>query len=452
MTVIYLFSDDLRLQDHPGLAAAAKVGEQILPVYIDDHSQKEWPEGGASRWWRHHSLKSLAESIKSHGGNLVILQGPLGSTLEKLCSDQKVKSVFCDIGLFARMRKVPQGLSINGVSCNSVLNLDQCLNKEGRPYQVFTSFWKSVQEKLQLTLVKEFTGAFAKTKVAGALELDELKLVSNVQWHSEFSKHWQPGERGATARLLAFEEKLSNYQTARDLPAIDGTSSLSPHLHFGEIHPARIFEALKSKRSSSADRFRAELGWREFARSLLHHFPHTANEPLRNEFKRFPWEQNKKLFKAWTKGQTGYPIVDAGMRQLWATGWMHNRVRMIVASFLTKDLRIHWLEGARWFWDTLVDADLPSNTLGWQWAAGCGADAAPYFRVFNPTLQGQKFDPKGDYVRRWVPELAGVDARSIHTPWELGGLFKPKGYVDPIVDHAAERIKALKAFESLKSI
>jgi deoxyribodipyrimidine photo-lyase len=180
--------------------------------------------------------------------------------------------------------------------------------------------------------------------------------------------------------------------------------------------------------------------------------PHTASQPLRNEFKRFPWEQNEAHLKAWTHGQTGYPIVDAGMRQLWTTGWMHNRVRMIVASFLTKDLRLNWIEGARWFWDTLVDADLASNTLGWQWAAGCGADAAPYFRVFNPTLQGQKFDPEGDYVRRWVPELAKVDKKMIHTPWELGALFKPKGYADPIVDHAQERLKALKAFESLKSL
>jgi len=276
---------------------------------------------------------------------------------------------------------------------------------------------------------------------------------------------WRPGEEGAKARLSEFlSGVIGGYSNLRDLPARDGVSYLSPHLHFGEIAPARIWiEAsevmaeLSRQEAASAGVFLKELGWREFAHHILYHFPDTASRPLRSNFERFPWRDDSDSLLAWQKGQTGYPIVDAGMRQLWSTGWMHNRVRMIVASFLTKDLRISWLEGARWFYDTLVDADIANNTLGWQWAAGCGADAAPYFRIFNPILQGLKFDPEGRYVKEWVPELRDLPASYIHKPWEApplvlsaAGVELGVSYPRPVVDHGAARNAALQAFSSIK--
>jgi deoxyribodipyrimidine photo-lyase len=258
---------------------------------------------------------------------------------------------------------------------------------------------------------------------------------------------------------------MERYADERNLPDRDGTSALSPHLHFGEISPRQVWSAVRASSKGSgvfppsrgAKVFLSEVGWREFAYHLLVHFPHTPEAPLRAEFARFPWRVDAAQLRAWQRGRTGYPIVDAGMRQLWATGWMHNRVRMIVASFLVKHLRISWQEGAAWFWDTLVDADLAANTLGWQWTAGCGADAAPYFRVFNPVLQGAKFDPNGDYVRRWVPELARVPVEFIHAPWEapplelsVAGVVLGRDYPQPIVEHGEARTAALAALQTLR--
>jgi deoxyribodipyrimidine photo-lyase len=294
-----------------------------------------------------------------------------------------------------------------------------------------------------------------------SVDLAALKLEPTLDWANGFTAHWNLGEEGATRRLHRFiNHGLKGYSRGRDHPAIDGTSRLSPYLHFGEISPHQVWDAVQKPRSRSrqaVDRYCTELGWREFSHHLLFHFPHTPEQPLRKDFKAFPWIYDRRALWAWQRGRTGFPIVDAGMRQLWRIGWMHNRVRMIVASFLVKDLLIPWVQGAMWFWDTLVDADLGNNTLGWQWVAGCGADAAPYFRIFNPVSQGERFDPEGDYVREWVPELAKLPKKWIHRPAEAPPEVLAKANVEigmnypkPLVDHAEARQRALKAFEKVK--
>ncbi len=299
-----------------------------------------------------------------------------------------------------------------------------------------------------------------------SVKLEALGLEPKINWAEGFAHAWQPGEAGAQSQLKQFTRgTLFDYSTGRNRPDHSGTSRLSPHLHFGELSPRQIWTAVQKaaeRRHVPASQwkhwqFLAELGWRDFSHHLLFHFPHTARQPLREEFRRFPWHTDNRALRAWQQGQTGYPIVDAGMRELWTTGWMHNRVRMIVASFLVKDLMLPWPEGARWFWDTLVDADLANNTQGWQWTAGCGADAAPYFRVFNPVSQGQKFDPEGDYVRRWIPELAKLPTKWIHHPWEApaealvaAGVQFDKTYPAPIVSHAIAREVALEAYRKMK--
>jgi deoxyribodipyrimidine photo-lyase len=297
-------------------------------------------------------------------------------------------------------------------------------------------------------------------------ERSALALLPRLGWAEGFAERWQPGEAGALKRLKHFSARaMASYAEQRNFPEVDGTSALSPHLHFGEIGPRQIWAAVRAQSKESgifpasrgAQVFLSEVGWREFAGHLLYHFPQTPAAPLREEFAAFPWVKSKTLLRAWQKGLTGYPIVDAGMRQLWRTGWMHNRVRMIVASFLVKHLRISWEEGAAWFWDTLVDADLASNTFGWQWSAGCGADAAPYFRIFNPILQGKKFDPDGGYVRRWVPELDRLPSDFIHEPWTApplvlaaAGVTLGENYPAPVVAHGAAREAALAGFKSLR--
>jgi deoxyribodipyrimidine photo-lyase len=289
-----------------------------------------------------------------------------------------------------------------------------------------------------------------------------LDLEPKIDWATGIRATWTPGEAGAQRELRRFlRDDFERYASERNLPGKTGTSRLSPHLHFGEISPREVWHVLLAHRNAanaiSVDAYLRELGWREFAYHLLFHFPFTTNEPLRREFMRFPWRTDRKLLKAWQDGRTGYPLVDAGMRELWATGWMHNRVRLVVASFLTKHLRIRWEEGAYWFWDTLVDADLANNTLGWQWTSGCGADAAPYFRIFNPLLQSEKFDPDGDYIRHWLPELTYIPTPWIHKPWLAperilsdAGIQLGSTYPLPIVVHEEARREALAAFENIR--
>jgi len=462
MTTIVWFRQDLRLRDNPALNAAAEIG-LVLPVYIWAPEEEEpFAAGGASRWWLHQSLSALQESLS---GSLVFRKGPSLVRLRELIRETGAERVFWNrryepVAL-ARDATVKAGLREDGVEVetfNSALLFEPWTlsNTSKRPFQVFTPFYKHC-----LTLEPSAPvppAARIVTASAKRVPLEELGLQPTIDWADGMRSTWQPGEIGAQLQLThMLDGHVEPYAQERDFPDRNGTSRLSPHLHFGEIGSRQIRREVQSRYGQIGQAFLRQLFWREFAYHLLYHFPHTATEPLRPEFSRFPWCQDTKLLRTWQRGRTGYPIVDAGMRELWTTGWMHNRVRMIVASFLVKHLRVHWKEGAYWFWDTLVDADLANNTLGWQWSAGCGADAAPYFRIFNPVLQGEKFDPAGVYILRWLPELSGVPNRWIHHPWNMPeaerqriGLRLGQNYPMPIVDHSTARSEALTAFQSLK--
>ncbi len=470
----------LRLSDNPVLAwacAQAGPGGAVIPVYI--HSPGEggdWPIGAASRWWLHHSLASLDASLRQKQSRLIVRTGSCLEVLHGLIEETGANTVCWDRCYeqtrVARDQAIKSdlkgaGLTVKSFNTSLIYEPWDVQTKNGGPYKVFTPFWRACS---QLPAPSRPVKAPKQIPAPGtwpeSCELEALNCLPAVDWAAGMRKAWQPGEAGAHTRLKSFlDHALYDYHDQRDRPDISGTSRLSPYLHFGEISPRRVWHAvndrIRSKKSkthqTNANEFLRQLGWREFAYHLIYHFPHTANEPLRPQFQRFPWDTNDAALKAWQRGRTGYPIVDAGMRELWHTGWMHNRVRMIVASFLVKDLLLNWRHGAEWFWDTLVDADLANNTLGWQWAGGCGADAAPYFRVFNPVLQGRKFDPEGRYVRRWVPELARLDTRWVHEPWnakpkdlQAAGIELGRDYPRPIVDHSQARDRALEAFEKMK--
>ncbi len=472
-TIVW-FRQDLRLQDNPALAAAVATGAPVIPVYIlDEAGEGDWPLGGASRWWLHHSLAALDASLRERGSRLILAVGESGEVLRDLIAATGAAAVHWnrryEPAAIARDTALKAGLGVEVKSFNASLLFEPhtVRNKSGGPFQVFTPYWKHC-----LALKVDEPGKLPPGNIAAPArwpkspELATLKLRLTIHWDQGLAAAWQPGETGALKRLKKFAAgALSEYAGQRDRPELDGTSALSPHLHFGEVGPRQAWAAVRAAAKGSgvfpphrgAQVFLTEVGWREFAYHLLYHFPQTPAQPLRTEFAAFPWRRDAKQLRSWQRGLTGYPIVDAGMRQLWTTGWMHNRVRMIVASFLVKHLRLSWREGAAWFWDTLVDADLASNTLGWQWSAGCGADAAPYFRIFNPILQGAKFDPEGAYVRRWVPELKKLPAEFIHQPWAApmdvlaeAGLTLGKQYPQPIVDHTAARAAALAAFQSMR--
>jgi len=476
--VILWFRQDLRLRDNAALQAALATGGPILPVYIlDDEGEGRWRPGGASRWWLHHSLAALDASLRGCGSQLVLARGESLAVLRGLVKATGAGAVYWnrryEPAAIARDKRVKAELTASGSeaeSFNSALLFEPhtIANKQGGPFQVFTPYWRHCLAQLVLAEIAFNAKRFpAPAKWPRSLEIEELALLPKLNWAAGFAGAWEPGEAGARKRLKQFlSHKAADYDEGRDRPNEDATSSLSPHLHFGEIGPRQIWAAARAVSKDSGvfpanggvQRFLTEIGWREFAHHLLYHFQDTPNQPLRVKFERFPWADDPGGVKlrAWQRGQTGYPIVDAGMRQLWQTGWMHNRVRMVVASFLVKHLRLSWTHGAAWFWDTLVDADLASNTLGWQWSAGCGADAAPYFRIFAPVTQGEKFDPEGGYVRHWVPELAAMPAKFIHRPWEAptevlakAGVRLGENYPSPIVDHAKARAAALAAFKSL---
>jgi deoxyribodipyrimidine photo-lyase len=477
-TVVW-FRQDLRLQDNPALSAALQRGRPVLPVFIlDEVGEGEWPAGGAARWWLHHSLAALDASLRARGSRLVLARGESGAVLRELIRESGADAVYWnrryEPAVMARDRELKAALAAEGVeakSFNAALLFEPhtVRNKTGGPFQVFTPFWRHCQ-----TLAVELPVKLPAGNLPGGeflprgKNLAELGLLPAMRWDAGLAAAWTPGEAAAMKRLRKFlAQSVEAYAARRDRPELDGTSALSPHLHFGEIGPRQIWAAVRALSKDSgvfpasrgAQVFLSEVGWREFAHHLLYHFPRTPAAPLREEFVRFPWRKDAGHLRAWQRGRTGYPIVDAGMRQLWQTGWMHNRVRMIVASFLVKHLRLSWQEGAAWFWDTLVDADLANNTLGWQWTAGCGADAAPYFRIFNPMLQGVKFDPEGAYVRRWLPELARVPADYIHRPWEApgdvlarAGVMLGRDYPQPIVDHGEARAAALAALQEIKRV
>jgi len=470
-TALVWLRRDLRLRDNPVLQYALAHARTVVPVYVFAPDEDgEWPPGAASRWWLHHSLASLDRDLRRRKSRLVLRRGTSLAALRALASECNA-SLLC----FSRLHepvsrdrddKVAAALAsdveVVPVHANLLFEPGSIRNGEGKPYKVFTAYWRNAQPQLnELPPPLPAPRALRPPRRWPLSEpLAAFDLLPRIRWDRGFHERWTPGESGAAAALRAFIENAGDYDDARDRPDLTGTSRLSPHLHFGEIGPRQVISALGARKiqGKSGETYRRELGWREFSHHLLHAFPHTPLQPLDRRFERMRWSRRKISMHAWQRGATGIPIVDAGMRELWHTGWMHNRVRMIVASFLTKNLQHHWLDGARWFWDTLVDADLANNTLGWQWTAGCGADAAPYYRIFNPVLQAERFDPQRTYIRRWIPELARLTDRWIHRPWTASdatlaaaGVRLGKTYPKPIVDLRRSRDQAMRAYEHIQT-
>jgi deoxyribodipyrimidine photo-lyase len=466
MTTIVWLRQDLRLADNPALYQASKVDGNIIPVFIDDPTPTTISQlGSASRVWLHHSLQSLDTKLRNIGNCLTLRQGHALPVLQALITETGATRVYWnrvyDPASLARDTAIKQalkpGYDIRSFNASLLNEPWEILKNDGTPYKVFTPFWKAMLktgiQHLPLPIPERIP---APANQPQSLPLEALALLPTIRWDKPMMSHWQVGENAAMQTLQDFlRESGAGYKTERNFPAYAGTSRLSPHLHFGEISPRQAvyhtehWLAEHPDTESGLRHFMQEIGWREFGYHLLYHFPQTLDQALDERFRQLPWEDNyTEALERWQHGQTGYPIIDAGMRELWQTGWMHNRVRMIVASLLTKNLLVPWQMGENWFRDTLVDADLASNVFGWQWTAGCGADAAPYFRVFNPILQSQKFDPEGDYIRRWVPELSGRDSKQIHLPRELGDGWKD--YSLPVVDLKASRERALVMFEKVK--
>lgn len=472
--VILWLRNDLRIQDNAALAAAVGTGKAVIPVFIWDlDSNGHWKPGGASRWWLHHALQNLRESFRAVGSELILRQGDSAAVLRELIGQTGAEQVFWNRRYESPVRamdvEMKRLLHEDGVEVRSfnsaLLNEPHTVStKTGQPYKVYTPYFKALQPR---PVEEPIEVDLSKMVVAQTLppsdSLESFELLPELDWAEGFGAVWEPSEAGATKRLSQFlDGAVDQYATDRDRPDVEGTSSLSPYLHFGQIGPRQIIDALQQRTDLSQQGpfvYMKEVYWREFAYNVLYHFPHTSDAPLQSHYADFPWQADGELLRRWQRGQTGYPIVDAGMRQLWQTGWMHNRVRMIVSSLLVKHLLQDWKAGAEWFWDTLLDADLASNSLGWQWSGGCGADAAPYFRVFNPIIQGKKFDPDGAYVKRYVPELAKMPAKYLHTPWEApSGILEYAGvelgdsYPYPVIEHSAGRARALKAFETFRSV
>lgn len=446
--IIVWLRNDLRLHDNPALHAASETNRPLILCYIwSDEDNKPHSPGGASRAWLHDSLIEFAKSCQN---KLIIRKGHYAQVLEALISETKATSLYWnrryEPHLIAKDQEIKTTLTQAGIEVKSFIGNVlfepwQIATREAKPFKVFTPFYKNC-------LKSDFTKPLDTPKelyfYAGKTSSETISGLGLLTKNPPLDV-WQPGEQGALKALDQFiHTGLSYYKEGRDFPALEHTSKLSCSIHFGEISVRKIIQELPQEHHEWYTR---ELIWREFATHLLYHFPQTTQEPLREEFKKFPWRKDPEQFASWQNGMTGYPIVDAGMRQMLATGWMHNRVRMIVASFLVKHLLLSWQQGEAWFWEKLFDADLANNSLGWQWVSGCGADAAPYFRIFNPVLQGQKFDPEGSYVKQWVPELRTLPKEVVHTPWKTD----LKGYVKPIIDLDFGRMRALEAFQEMKN-
>ena len=468
--VILWLRKDLRIDDNAALAAATDTGAPVLPVYIrEPEHHGTGPLGAAQSWWLHHSLRELSGRLATLGSPLILRSGDAAVVLDALLEETGAQSVFWNrrydpkgIAIDSPLKQslVARGITVKSFAGQLMHEPSRLLTGSGTPYRVYTPFWRAFDGAGDPpSPVRAPARIPAPEQNVESEALDDWNLTpTKPDWAATFREVFTPGEMAAQNRLEAFlKNGLDRYDKGRDFPAGHATSLLSPHLAMGEISPARIWHATIGLSDKVGEdnliRFRKELVWREFSYHLLFHFPDLATRNWNDRFDSFAWGENETLFTLWTKGQTGYPIVDAGMSELWRHGTMHNRVRMIVASFLIKDLLIDWRRGEEWFRDTLLDADPASNPASWQWVAGSGADASPWFRIFNPTLQGEKFDPKGDYVRRFVPELANLDAKYIHRPFEAplaelarAGIILGKTYPRPIVDHAQARQKALDAY------
>jgi deoxyribodipyrimidine photo-lyase len=474
--VLVWFRQDLRLADNPALAAAGD--RPVLPVFVlDEAAAGRWAPGGAARWWLHHSLAALAAALQAKGAGLHLARGCAETVLPSLAravgADEVHANRLCEPWARAQERRVAAALAEGGARLrlhgSPLLHDPAALRAgSGRPYEAFTPFARALRPRLE-HLAPPLPAPGRLVPVPGAPEGEAVagwRLAPGApDWAAEFATLWRPGEAGAEARLARFlaADRLRAYAAARDRPGeADGTSGLSPHLHWGEISPRRVWHAVRDAaangdRAGSAEPFLRELLWREFCHHLLWHRPEMPERALRPAFDGFPWAPDARLLRAWQRGRTGFPIVDAGMRQLWRLGWMHNRVRMIAGSVLVKHLLQPWQDGAAWFWDTLVDADLASNSANWQWVAGSGTDAAPWFRIFNPVLQGERFDPAGRYVRRFVPELARLPDRWLHRPWQApepvlraAGVVLGRDYPRPLADPAEGRARALAAFAAMR--
>ena len=460
--VLVWFHNDLRLGDNPALVKAIESGNKVIPIYIWDEKDSDLHTGSAGKWWLHQSLDRLSNRIEELGNKLVLRKGNPKPIIEEFVSQNNISKIFMnrrfEPHIIERDEDILSQMDHEITNGNLLFDPEDIRTKQDKQYTVFTPLWRNCKMQAEphepLAIPSEIP---APDKFPESLSLDELGLLPKINWYETFEKKWRPGEEEANRILVHFlKSEARKYGKQRNIPGVRGTSRLSPYLRFGEISPKTIWHVSKDYSNPGTEHFVREVGWREFSYHLMANFPFLANKPLRENFEQFPWRDSDEDYEAWTKGMTGYPIVDAGMRELYATGWMHNRVRMIVSSFLVKHLLIDWRKGERWFFDTLLDGDFCSNNAGWQWVSGGGADAAPYYRIFNPILQGKKFDTGGRYVRKWVPEIADIPNANLHAPWELSegqlqlfGVELGETYPEPIVNHEFARKRALESFDQI---